>query len=55
MNATQTLTTWSYRLSFHDFAFGQGAAVGNLLILVATAFGLLYLRSAKASLAEAAA
>lgn len=54
-DATQTLTTWSYRLSFHDFAFGQGAAVGNLLILVATAFGLLYLRSAKASLAEAAA
>ncbi|WP_328647805.1 sugar ABC transporter permease [Amycolatopsis sp. NBC_00348] len=54
-NATQTLTTWSYRLSFHDFTFGQGAAVGNLLILVATAFGLLYLRSAKASLAEAAA
>jgi multiple sugar transport system permease protein len=54
-NATQTLTTWSYRLSFHDFAFGQGAAVGNLLILVATAFGLLYLRSAKATLAEAAA
>ncbi|WP_328615868.1 sugar ABC transporter permease [Amycolatopsis sp. NBC_00355] len=54
-NATQTLTTWSYRLSFHDFAFGQGAAVGNVLILAATAFGLLYLRSAKATLAEAAA
>lgn len=53
-NATQTLTTWSYRLSFHDFAFGQGAAVGNILILVATAFGLLYLRSAKATLAETA-
>ena len=53
-NATQTLTTWSYQLSFHDFAFGRGAAVGNILILVATVFGLLYLRSARATLAEAA-
>ena len=53
-NATQTLTTWSYGLSFHDFAFGQGAAVGNLLIIVATVFGLIYLRSARASLAETA-
>ena len=52
--STQTLTTWSYRLSFQDFAFGQGAAVGNVLIVVATLFGLLYLRSAKATLAEAA-
>ncbi|WP_307849514.1 carbohydrate ABC transporter permease [Qaidamihabitans albus] len=52
-NATQTLTTWSYQLSFDgDFAFGQGAAVGNLLVLVATVFGLLYLRSARSSLAE---
>ena len=54
-NATQTLTTWSYRLSFHDFAFGQGAAVGNILIVVATLFGFLYLRSAKATLSETAA
>lgn len=53
-NATQTLTTWSYSLSFHDFAFGQGAAVGDVLILVATVFGLLYLRTARASLAETA-
>jgi multiple sugar transport system permease protein len=53
-NATQTLTTWSYRLSFQDFTFGQGAAVGNILILVATIFGLVYLRSAKATLAETA-
>jgi len=54
-NATQTMTTWSYQLSFNgDFAFGQGAAVGNILVLVATVFGLVYLRSARASLAEAA-
>ncbi|HWO61105.1 MAG TPA: sugar ABC transporter permease [Umezawaea sp.] len=53
-NSTQTLTTWSYALSFRDFTFGQGAAVGNLLILVATGFGLLYLRSLRSTLAEAA-
>ncbi|MFI6029825.1 carbohydrate ABC transporter permease [Amycolatopsis magusensis] len=52
-NATQTLTTWAYQLSFDgDFAFGQGAAVGNLLVLIATVFGLLYLRSARAALRE---
>ena len=50
-NATQTLTTWAYQLSFQDFAFGQGAAAGNILILLASVFGLLYLRSARASLA----
>ncbi|WAL68191.1 sugar ABC transporter permease [Amycolatopsis cynarae] len=53
-NATQTLTTWSYSLSFNSFAFGQGAAVGNILILVATVFGLIYLRSARAGLSETA-
>ncbi|HET6502256.1 MAG TPA: sugar ABC transporter permease [Amycolatopsis sp.] len=53
-DATQTLTTWSYRLSFGGFAFGQGAAAGNILILIATACGLLYLRSARVTLAEAA-
>jgi multiple sugar transport system permease protein len=53
-NATQTLTTLSYSLSFQDFTFGQGAAVGNVLIVVATIFGLVYLRSARASLAETA-
>lgn len=53
-DATQTLTTWSYRLSFAgEFAFGEGAAVGNLLVLVATVFGLLYLRTARESLREA--
>jgi multiple sugar transport system permease protein len=46
-NATQTLTTFSYSLSFHDFAFGQGAAVGNVLILAATVFGFVYVRSAR--------
>ncbi|HEY0807777.1 MAG TPA: sugar ABC transporter permease [Pseudonocardiaceae bacterium] len=53
-NASQTLTTWSSSLSFQQFAFGRGAAVGNLLILASAVFGLIYLRSARASLARAA-
>ena len=53
-NATQTLSTWSYSLSFRDFAFGQGAAVGNVLILAATALSFVYLRIARASLSETA-
>jgi multiple sugar transport system permease protein len=46
-NATLTLTIWSYNLSFINFDFGQGAAVGNLLIVVALVFGALYIRSAR--------
>ena len=53
-NATQTLTTWSYQLSFRQYLFGPGAAVGDLLIILATVFGLIYLRSARESLAEEA-
>jgi multiple sugar transport system permease protein len=53
-NATQTLTTWSYQLSFRQYSFGPGAAVGNLLIVLATVFGLVYLRSARTSLAQEA-
>jgi len=52
--ATQTLTTWAYQLSFQDFAFGQGAAVGNILIAMATVFGLVYLGAARRELREAA-
>jgi multiple sugar transport system permease protein len=45
--ATQTLTIWAYNLSFINFAFGQGAAVGNLLIIVALIFGVVYIRSTR--------
>jgi multiple sugar transport system permease protein len=45
--ATQTLTIWAYNLSFINFAFGQGAAVGNLLIVVALIFGAVYIRSTR--------
>ena len=43
-NATQTLATQAYQLSFVEFDFGQGAAAGNLLILVSLLFALVYLR-----------
>ncbi|MBV2361928.1 carbohydrate ABC transporter permease [Streptomonospora nanhaiensis] len=43
-NATQTLTTWAHALSFGELDFGLGAAVGNLLIVIALVFALVYLR-----------
>ena len=45
-NASTTLSTWSYRLGFGTLVpkFGQGAAVGSILIVVAVVFGLVYLR-----------
>ena len=44
-NATQTIATQSYHLSFQEFEFGQGAAVGNVLIVISLVFALLYLRA----------
>ncbi|APX32129.1 ABC transporter permease [Brachybacterium sp. P6-10-X1] len=44
-NATQTLATRSYEMSFIEFDFGQGAALSNVLILIALAFSLVYLRA----------
>ncbi len=46
-NATQTLATQSYHLSFVEFNFGQGAAMGNILIAISFVFALLYLRAAR--------
>ncbi|MFE5584025.1 carbohydrate ABC transporter permease [Kitasatospora sp. NPDC056531] len=45
-DSSTTLATWSYRLGFGNLlpAFGPGAAVGNLLVLTALAFGLIYIR-----------
>lgn len=45
--SSQTLTTWAYQLSFHDLTFGKGAAVGNLLIIVAVVFAFAYVRSTR--------
>jgi len=48
-DASTTFATWSYRLGFGNLLpqFGPGAAVGNLLILMALFFGLLYIRFQK--------
>lgn len=45
-DASTTFATWSYRLGFGNLlpAFGPGAAVGNLLVVAALAFGLVYMR-----------
>jgi multiple sugar transport system permease protein len=46
-DASATLATWSYRLSFGNMlpAFGPGAAAGNLLIVMAMLAGLAYIRT----------
>ncbi|TDC44239.1 sugar ABC transporter permease [Micromonospora sp. KC213] len=45
-DSSTTLATWSYQLGFGSLLpqFGPGAAVGNLLIVAALAFGLVYIR-----------
>jgi multiple sugar transport system permease protein len=51
-DASTTLATWSYRLGFGNLlpAFGPGAAVGNLLIIAAMIFGLIYIRTQRRAL-----
>lgn len=44
-NATQTIATRSYEMSFIEFDFGQGAALGNVLIVIALLFSIVYLRA----------
>jgi multiple sugar transport system permease protein len=43
--SSATLATWSYRLGFGSLVpeFGPGAAIGNLLIVMALIFGLTYI------------
>ncbi|MFF7159756.1 ABC transporter permease subunit [Streptomyces sp. NPDC008139] len=52
-DSSSTLATWSYRLGFGSLLpeFGPGAAVGNILILIALAFGLLYIRAQRRQVA----
>lgn len=42
-DATQTLATQAYQLSFQTFDFGQGAAVSNVLIGISLVFAVVYL------------
>jgi multiple sugar transport system permease protein len=46
-NATQTIATQSYHLSFVEFDFGQGAALGNILIVISLIFAMFYLRASR--------
>ena len=44
-NATETIATQSYKLSFQQFEFGRGAAMSNLLIVISLVFAIVYLRA----------
>ena len=46
-NTTQIFATWSYNLSFAQQLFGQGAALGNIILLISLAVALIYLRSSR--------
>lgn len=46
VNATQLLSTYSYKLSFELFKYSQGAAVANILFVILFFASLLYLRFA---------
>jgi multiple sugar transport system permease protein len=48
-NATQTLATRAYQVSFVEFDFGSGAAWSNLLVLTALVFSLVYLRVSRST------
>ncbi|WP_432513861.1 carbohydrate ABC transporter permease [Kineococcus sp. SYSU DK001] len=43
-NSTQTISTFSYDMSFKQFDFGAGAALGNILIVISLVFAVVYLR-----------
>ncbi|MEV0291367.1 sugar ABC transporter permease [Kribbella sp. NPDC050820] len=46
-NATQSIATESYALSFQQFRFGEGSALTNILALVSVVFALVYLRASR--------
>ncbi|GAA0910305.1 ABC transporter permease [Virgisporangium aurantiacum] len=46
-NATETIATQSYERSFVEFAFGEGAALSNILIVISLAFAVVYLRATR--------
>ena len=49
-NATQLITTWSYNLSFQQFIFGEGAALNNVLLVLALICAPVYLWLSRDSL-----
>ena len=46
LDSSTTFATWAYKLGFGVLvpSFGPGAAVGNLLVVAALVFGLVYIR-----------
>jgi multiple sugar transport system permease protein len=50
INATQLLSTWTYTLSFGNLDFGQGAAVGTIMMLISLVCALAYVRSYRGEL-----
>jgi len=53
-NSSQTLATWSYKLSFEggmDQSLSMGATVASILFVVALVFGLLYIRAQRKEVA----
>lgn len=44
VNATQMLSTYSYKLSFNLFKYSQGSAVANILFLILFVVSLIYLK-----------
>jgi multiple sugar transport system permease protein len=51
-NSTQTIATQSYALSFQEFKFGEGAALGNVLVLISLVFAVFYLRASRRAIDE---
>jgi multiple sugar transport system permease protein len=50
INATQLLSSWSYTLSFTNLNFGQGAAVGTIMMLVSLVCAVAYVRTYRSEL-----
>jgi multiple sugar transport system permease protein len=50
VNATQLLSTWTYTLSFGNLDFGQGAAVGTIMMLISLVCALAYVRTYRGEL-----
>jgi len=44
VNATQMMSTYSYKMSFTLFKYSSGATVANLLFIILAAVGVLYIR-----------
>ena len=44
VNATQLMSTYSYKLSFDNFLYSKGSAVANVLLVILLLVGILYLK-----------